>query len=70
MLMDLYEDENDIDLWVGGLLESLEEGAQLGPTFNCLIASQFARLRDGDRYSVPQSTPSLSFSDKLTQVLA
>ena len=48
--MELYEDMGDIDLWVGGLLETLEEGAQLGPTFNCLIAGQFARLRDGDRY--------------------
>jgi peroxidase len=50
LLMELYEDMGDIDLWVGGLLETLEEGAQLGPTFNCLIAGQFARLRDGDRF--------------------
>ena len=51
-LEDIYGDLETIDLWVGGLLETLEEGAQLGPTFNCIISDQFERLRDGDRYII------------------
>lgn len=30
---DLYQDINDIDLWVGGLAEDHETGSELGPTF-------------------------------------
>ena len=30
---DLYQDINDIDLWVGGLAEDHESGSELGPTF-------------------------------------
>jgi peroxidase len=49
-LLEVYGDEvGKIDLWVGGLLESIETGAQLGPTFSCIISNQFQRLRAGDR---------------------
>ena len=48
--MEVYEDETEhIELWVGGLLEDLLPGGQLGPTFTCIIAQQFQRLREGDR---------------------
>ena len=32
-IKDLYQDKNNIDLWVGGLAEDHEEGSELGPTF-------------------------------------
>ena len=49
-LIAVYGGEVDkIDVWVGGLLESVEGEAQLGPTFSCLIANQFRRLRTSDR---------------------
>lgn len=49
-LKEVYGDNPDqIDLWVGGLLEDMLPGTQLGPTFLCIIGDQFRRLRDGDR---------------------
>jgi hypothetical protein len=38
-----------VDLWTGGLAESVLPGAFVGETFGVIIADQFARLRDGDR---------------------
>lgn len=30
---DLYQDRNNVDLWVAGLAEDHERGSELGPTF-------------------------------------
>ena len=48
-LLDVYDDVEVVDLWVGGLLEDVMTEAQLRPTFTCIIAEQFRRLRDRER---------------------
>jgi len=49
-LQTLYGNVNNIDLWVGGLAEKHLPGSSVGPTFSRIIADQFQRLRDGDRF--------------------
>ena len=49
-LQKLYGNVNNIDLWVGGLAENHLPGSSVGPTFSRIIADQFTRLRDGDRF--------------------
>jgi peroxidase len=49
-LEQVYSSPQDIDLFVGGLLEASEDDAIVGPTFRDIIADQFSRLRRGDRY--------------------
>jgi hypothetical protein len=45
-----YGNVNSIDLWVGGLAENHLPGSSLGPTFQRIVADQFTRVRDGDRF--------------------
>ena len=49
----LYGEEGfreGMDLWVGGLAEERLPGAQIGPTFACILGLTFTKLRDGDRF--------------------
>ncbi|KAF0287245.1 Chorion peroxidase [Amphibalanus amphitrite] len=48
-LRSIYASPEDVDLWVGGMLERRAPSARVGPTFQCVIADQFRRHRDGDR---------------------
>ncbi|KAG1713922.1 Chorion peroxidase [Nymphon striatum] len=45
-----YEHVDDIDLFVGGLLEKPVAGGATGETFACLNAKQFEILKNGDRF--------------------
>ncbi|OQV20361.1 putative Chorion peroxidase [Hypsibius exemplaris] len=48
----LYRSPLDVDLFAGGIAESIETAGQgvVGPTFGCVIAKQFQQLKFGDRF--------------------
>jgi hypothetical protein len=56
-LADAYTSVNDIDAWGGGLAESRLGGALVGETWRAIIADQFIRLRDGDRFFYREILP-------------
>jgi hypothetical protein len=46
----LYGTVDNIELWVGGLAEDHMPGSSLGELIRTIVADQFERLRDGDRF--------------------
>lgn len=46
----LYGDVDNIDAWVGILAEDHAAGSSLGELGRAILADQFTRLRDGDRF--------------------
>ncbi len=49
-LSELYSRPGDIDLFSGGLAETPPSDGVVGPTFGCILATQFWRLMEGDRF--------------------
>ena len=66
-LAGLYTDVNDIDPWVGMLVESHMTDALFGETVMAVMVQQFQALRDGDRFFF-KNDPGLSSTEK-TEIL-
>ncbi|XP_058466995.1 chorion peroxidase-like [Malaya genurostris] len=70
-LAQVYESPDDIDLWIGGLLEPPVADGLVGETFSNLIAEQLARLKYGDRFyytESPENNPSAFTAAQLEQI--
>ena len=47
----MYKHVDDVELYVGGLIETAEvPDSMLGPVFRCIVERQFTLLKRGDRY--------------------
>lgn len=49
-LASVYDDVDDVDLWVGMLVEDHLSDSSIGELVNAILSDQFMRLRDGDRF--------------------
>ncbi|KAK1154368.1 myeloperoxidase-like [Acipenser oxyrinchus oxyrinchus] len=49
-LLRLYGSPDNIDIWMGGISEPFASNTRVGPLFACLIATQFQKIRNGDRF--------------------
>ncbi|XP_052091220.1 myeloperoxidase-like isoform X2 [Mytilus californianus] len=64
----VYKKVDEVDLYIGGLLEEGENGS-VGPTFSCIIGIQFHRFKVGDRYWYESSDPDFAFTiDQLNSI--
>jgi peroxidase len=59
----VYRNVDDIDLWIGGVSEKNLPGAIVGPTLACILAEQFRRLRNGDRFWYERGNAESAFSE-------
>ena len=61
-LQQLYGAIENMDLYIGGLLERKDGDAMVGPTFKCLVGDQFRRIRMGDRFWYEEPNQAGSFT--------
>ena len=62
VVFNVFSDVADIDIFPGAMLERPLRGALVGPTFACIIARQFQRLRNGDRFWYERHDHTTGFS--------
>ncbi|CAH1406028.1 unnamed protein product [Nezara viridula] len=65
----IYEHPSDVDLWSGGVSERPLPGSMIGPTFGCIIATQFSYARRGDRFWYELPNQPSSFTPEQLQEL-
>ena len=56
-------DPEDVDVFVGGVMENAVEGGVVGPLFSCLIGDQFMRWKTGDRFWFERDDPVTGFTE-------
>jgi len=66
-LQALYNTVDDIDLFIGGILEPATEESLLGPTFLCIVGDQFQRIKTGDRLWYEEEASGLT-QEQVTEV--
>lgn len=69
-LQRIYGHPGNVDIWVGGVSEQPLPGAKVGPTLACLLADQFKRVRDGDRYQFKQIISVISVWYQFRQIIS
>lgn len=69
LLEKIYSDVRDVDLLLGGILETPTQQGIAGPTFVCLLREQFINLRNSDRFWYENDIPPSSLSAaQLTEI--
>ena len=63
-----YPDIENLDLWTGALAEDHAPGAMVGETLQAIIADQFRRIRDGDRFWYENDPYFLANPDLLDEI--
>lgn len=61
-LKSIYSSHEDVEVTVGGSLESHVAGALAGPTLLCILTEQFYRTRVGDRYFYEHGDAHVAFT--------
>lgn len=59
-----YDSYEDVELFVGGILEYDAPDSRLGPVFQAIIAEQFCRTQKGDRFYYEQGDQVYPFTPR------